>query len=89
MLRFRSLCVVLFCRAEFAKTGGDPDDDKGVLSPEFAQKTVMPVLKHHFKRDEFIGRINEILFFLPFTEKQRLMLANKEVCGAPVCPRSV
>ena len=37
------------------------------------------MLKQHFKRDEFIGRINEILFFLPFTTEQLRGLAQKEL----------
>lgn len=39
----------------------------------------MPILKGHFKRDEFLGRINEILYFLPFTDEQKIHLANKEI----------
>jgi len=49
------------------------------LSEDFREKTILPLLKQHFKRDEFIGRINEILFFLPFTTEQLRALARKEL----------
>ena len=45
----------------------------------FRERTILPLLKQHFKRDEFIGRINEILFFLPFTTEQLRGLARKEL----------
>eukprot|EP01012_Entosiphon_sulcatum_P030836 TRINITY_DN382_c0_g1_i1.p1 TRINITY_DN382_c0_g1~~TRINITY_DN382_c0_g1_i1.p1 ORF type:complete len:608 (+),score=131.07 TRINITY_DN382_c0_g1_i1:77-1825(+) len=49
------------------------------VSKEFLNKVVQPILKQHFQRDEFLGRINEILFFLPFTEEQLSDLAEKEL----------
>lgn len=42
-------------------------------------QVILPVLKQNFKRDEFIGRIKEILFFLPFTEEQLRALARGEL----------
>lgn len=33
-------------------------------------KTLYPVLKQSFKRDEFLGRINQIVVFLPFSDKE-------------------
>jgi len=66
-------------RAEMARRGEVESESGPLIPPEFAQKVVMPILKHAFRRDEFIGRINEILFFLPFTLEQRLLLAKKEV----------
>jgi ATP-dependent Clp protease ATP-binding subunit ClpB len=33
-------------------------------------KELYPVLKKSFKRDEFLGRINQIVVFLPFKEKE-------------------
>lgn len=52
-------------RAEMARRGEVESESGPLIPPEFAQKVVMPILKHAFRRDEFIGRINEILFFLP------------------------
>lgn len=44
-----------------------------------AVQVILPILKQHFKRDEFIGRINEILFFLPFTDEQLRKIARMEL----------
>ena len=67
-------------RAKLAKSGkSESETGREIISAEYAQKVIMPILKDHFKRDEFLGRINEILFFLPFTEEQKMGLANKEI----------
>lgn len=33
----------------------------------------------HFRRDEFLGRINEIVYFLPFCHAELIQLVNKEL----------
>lgn len=33
----------------------------------------------HFRRDEFLGRINEIVYFLPFCHSELLQLVSKEL----------
>lgn len=66
-------------RSDMAKRGEQESEIGPLIGADFAQKVIMPILKHAFRRDEFIGRINEILFFLPFTYEQRLALAKKEV----------
>lgn len=38
-----------------------------------------PILKRHFGRDEFLGRINEIVYFLPFSRQELLTLVNMEL----------
>ena len=38
------------------------------ITRTFREKTIKPILKKAFRRDEFIGRINEIIYFLPFDE---------------------
>lgn len=35
--------------------------DKVVVSRYFKDHVIRPILKRHFKRDEFLGRINEIV----------------------------
>lgn len=40
---------------------------------------VKPILKAHFGRDEFLGRINEIVYFLPFTQSELIKLVAKEL----------
>ena len=42
-------------------------EEKITISRYFKEKTVQPTLKRHFGRDEFLGRINEIVYFLPFS----------------------
>jgi ATP-dependent Clp protease ATP-binding subunit ClpB len=40
---------------------------------------VKPILKRHFKRDEFLGRINEFVYFLPFSRKELIQLITREL----------
>lgn len=49
------------------------------ISKKFKDKVVKPILKKHFKRDEFLGRINEIVYFLPFSRNELLELVGKEL----------
>jgi len=36
-------------------------------------------LKDHFKRDEFLGRIDEMLYFLPFSEAELHQLVTRQL----------
>jgi ATP-dependent Clp protease ATP-binding subunit ClpB len=36
-------------------------------------------LKRHFRRDEFLGRINEMVYFLPFSKSEINKLLLKEL----------
>lgn len=49
------------------------------LSRKFKDTVVKPILKYHFKRDEFLGRINEVVYFLPFSEIELKQLVVKEL----------
>ncbi|XP_018579297.1 caseinolytic peptidase B protein homolog [Anoplophora glabripennis] len=49
------------------------------ISRKFKDEVVKPILKRHFKRDEFLGRINEIVYFLPFSRNELLQLVGKEL----------
>jgi ATP-dependent Clp protease ATP-binding subunit ClpB len=40
---------------------------------------VYPILRKHFKRDEFLGRINETLIFVPFGHQDLQRLATLEL----------
>lgn len=40
---------------------------------------VRPILKAHFRRDEFLGRINEIIYFLPFSRAELIQLVAREL----------
>ena len=49
------------------------------VSRNFKDSVVRPILKRHFGRDEFLGRINEIVYFLPFSRQELLTLVNLEL----------
>ncbi|XP_067322529.1 mitochondrial disaggregase [Anolis sagrei] len=53
--------------------------DKITISKNFKEKVIRPILKAHFRRDEFLGRINEIVYFLPFCHSELIQLVNKEL----------
>ncbi|XP_064405178.1 mitochondrial disaggregase-like isoform X2 [Halichondria panicea] len=50
------------------------------ISREFKEQVVEPILKFHFKRDEFLGRITEMLYFLPFSRSELNQLVERELC---------
>jgi len=45
----------------------------------FKDSVVRPILKRHFRRDEFLGRINEIVYFLPFSNAELNKLVAREL----------
>uniref|UniRef100_UPI00398EF9B3 mitochondrial disaggregase isoform X2 n=1 Tax=Pristiophorus japonicus TaxID=55135 RepID=UPI00398EF9B3 len=49
------------------------------ISKRFKEQVIRPILKAHFRRDEFLGRINEIVYFLPFCHSELIQLVNKEL----------
>uniref|UniRef100_A0A915KXB5 Clp ATPase C-terminal domain-containing protein n=1 Tax=Romanomermis culicivorax TaxID=13658 RepID=A0A915KXB5_ROMCU len=49
------------------------------VSKKFKEKVVQPILKRHFKRDEFLGRITEMVYFLPFSRTELIALVTKEL----------
>uniref|UniRef100_A0A3Q3LGR9 ClpB family mitochondrial disaggregase n=1 Tax=Mastacembelus armatus TaxID=205130 RepID=A0A3Q3LGR9_9TELE len=49
------------------------------ISRHFKESVIRPILKAHFRRDEFLGRINEIVYFLPFCHSELLQLVSKEL----------
>ena len=54
-------------------------NEKVTISRHFKEKVVQPILKYHFGRDEFLGRINEIVYFLPFSKQELTSLVEKEL----------
>lgn len=67
-------------RAERLKEDKEVTDNIKI-SRKFKDKVVKPILKRHFRRDEFLGRINEIVYFLPFSRTELQQLVNKELNG--------
>ena len=55
------------------------ETDDVVISKAFKDKVVKPILKKHFKRDEFLGRINEFVYFLPFSRPELIKLVTREL----------
>ncbi|XP_013790340.1 caseinolytic peptidase B protein homolog [Limulus polyphemus] len=55
------------------------NEEKIPISKKFKDEVVRPILKRHFQRDEFLGRINEIVYFLPFSRSELIKLADKEM----------
>jgi ATP-dependent Clp protease ATP-binding subunit ClpB len=49
------------------------------ISREFKENIVEPILKQHFHRDEFLGRINEMVYFLPFSRSELHQLVEQEL----------
>ncbi len=49
------------------------------MSKKFKDNVVKPILKKHFKRDEFLGRINEFVYFLPFSRSELIQLVTREL----------
>merc|ERR1712194_727135 len=50
-------------------------------SDKFLRNVVQPVLKEHFKRDEFLGRINEMIVFHPFSQEDLGDIVKLELNG--------
>jgi len=68
--------------AEMLAKQRDSNDQKEIpfsISQEFCERIVQPILKYHFRRDEFLGRINEFVFFLPFSRDELHQLVKKEL----------
>ena len=49
------------------------------VTKQFKEDIIRPILKNQFKRDEFLGRINEMVYFLPFSERELKQLAEWEM----------
>jgi ATP-dependent Clp protease ATP-binding subunit ClpB len=68
---------------EVAKAGnsGKIDDTEMTenvpVSRHFKEEVIRPILKRHFKRDEFLGRISETVYFFPFSTSEINQLVVK------------
>lgn len=51
-------------RQQAVLEGGEDDQQAHELSKDFKEEVIRPILKAHFMRDEFLGRIDEILCVL-------------------------
>lgn len=62
----------------------EPTFDEFSASPpeklhHFMEETIFPILRGHFKRDEFLGRIDDMLLFLPFNQTELKEIAFKSL----------
>ncbi|CAF1158890.1 unnamed protein product, partial [Didymodactylos carnosus] len=57
----------------------DSDQQRLIISKQFKDDIVKPILKKHFRRNEFLGRINEMVYFLPFSKSEINQLLIKEL----------
>ncbi|XP_058796317.1 mitochondrial disaggregase-like [Phymastichus coffea] len=61
------------------KSTEDQEPENIEISRNFKDQVVRPILKTHFRRDEFLGRINEIVYFLPFSRAELIKLVAREL----------
>lgn len=61
------------------KDSNDEELEHIEISRNFKDEVVRPILKSHFRRDEFLGRINEIVYFLPFSRAELIQLVSREL----------
>eukprot|EP00998_Keelungia_sp_KM082_P011138 NODE_7367_length_594_cov_40.897216_g7344_i0.p1 GENE.NODE_7367_length_594_cov_40.897216_g7344_i0~~NODE_7367_length_594_cov_40.897216_g7344_i0.p1 ORF type:complete len:178 (-),score=50.38 NODE_7367_length_594_cov_40.897216_g7344_i0:59-526(-) len=54
-------------------------EDDVEFDTKFKQTKIHPILKKHFGRDEFIGRIDEIVYFTPLSAAQLGDIIHKEL----------
>lgn len=54
-------------------------EEQITISRKFKDFVVQPILKRHFKRDEFLGRITEMVYFLPFSRSELHELVLREL----------
>merc|ERR1711994_128680 len=67
-------------RERYAGNIEDQDiGEKITISRHFKDRIIQPILKYHFGRDEFLGRINEIVYFLPFSRQELFQLVDREL----------
>jgi ATP-dependent Clp protease ATP-binding subunit ClpB len=80
-VRLRRVAAKTAARADETSSGVKAVLDGSVdpLTKNFKRNVVQPILRRHFGRDEFLGRINETLFFLPFTDEEQCQLARMEL----------
>lgn len=66
-------------RRRLAENLEDVQKSEITISNTFKEQVIRPILKAHFRRDEFLGRINEIVYFLPFCHSELILLVSKEL----------
>merc|ERR1711976_523094 len=78
-LQLRSEAREIHQQRSEGKLGDLEIAEKITISRRFKERVVQPILKRHFRRDEFLGRINEIVYFLPFSRSELTKLVTREL----------
>ncbi|KAA0199447.1 caseinolytic peptidase B protein [Fasciolopsis buskii] len=66
--------------AEYAQALRNASGDKEnslPLATDSRTSVLCPITSHNFLRDEFLGRINEMVYFLPFSTSELTQLVNR------------
>ncbi|CAG2111953.1 unnamed protein product [Medioppia subpectinata] len=66
-------------KASSLETVEDDTEEMVQVSKQFKEEVIRPILKQHFKRDEFLGRINEMVYFLQFSRHELNQLVIREL----------
>lgn len=73
-------CICIVDLLVFRKFSDDVTiADSITVSREFKENVVRPILKRAFRRDEFLGRINEMIYFLPFSRDELATLVERQL----------
>ncbi|XP_014235054.1 caseinolytic peptidase B protein homolog [Trichogramma pretiosum] len=78
-MQLRGETEIIITKRLDEKTLEDAEPENIEISRHFKDQVVRPILKAHFRRDEFLGRINEIVYFLPFSRAELLKLVAREL----------
>ncbi|XP_075214295.1 mitochondrial disaggregase-like isoform X2 [Lycorma delicatula] len=78
-LQLRSEAEKITAHRLEGKLGENHLEENITISRHFKDEVVRPILKRHFGRDEFLGRINEIVYFLPFSRSELNKLVSREL----------
>ncbi|VDN11932.1 unnamed protein product [Dibothriocephalus latus] len=65
--------------AQSLRSDSGSADSRIEVSRDFKEKVMRPMLRKHFLRDEFLGRINEIVYFLPFSTSELTQLVQRNM----------
>ncbi|KAL3318384.1 hypothetical protein Ciccas_002953 [Cichlidogyrus casuarinus] len=63
--------------AEYVRDHRPKDDSNFEISKDFKEGVMRPLLRRHFVRDEFLGRVNEMVYFVPFSQGELKQILSK------------
>lgn len=54
--------------------------ENNIITDRFKSSIVRPILKEHFRSDEYLKRIDEIAYFKPFSDQELEQFVTRELC---------